>query len=425
MEMVFADGVVGVSFAAMLYVSAYLSFVRILRYPRNWINPGIGSVAVVVVLIGSMLAQVALSAAGLNVQVLIAAALFVGVLFYVVAAPAMAFKPASWAIELCARHGDHAGLGMLAPAVVLVYAFPHASRLHAMLACAMVIEIAWSTRRRWSDRRRQLVPIDDRDLAVMKTQANNDLAGFAGRHGIGELVVAGDTATWLGCDRTTSPCPFNLYVNRLGLNTAPCCRDHMKKLCHTSSGWLEEMGMTYWLEGGTLLGAVRENGTLLAWEDDVDISVLLETDDAWDALVAGVVARGARDGYSVDVFKATGFIAISNSQPRHAPFRWENYRLRGEVRLDLTAYRRGTLRGESVLERRFHKGDMPATDSGGYGVAPELVLPTGTIPFMGRDCACPRLAADYLRVLYGDFNTIAYSYVDAQSAANRRHLDEV
>ena len=82
-------------------------------------------------------------------------------------------------------------------------------------------------------------------------------------------------------------------------------------------------------------------------------------------------------------------------------------------------------RGEEVLERRSYKGDMPATESGGFGIPSDLVLPTTNITFMGRECACPRRASDYLRVLYGDFNTIAYSYVDATSAENRRHLDEM
>jgi hypothetical protein len=421
---VLSDGAAGLFAAASLYLATYLLFLRVLKYPRNWIRPSAESVVLVTVLVGLMLAQVSLSTDGFNTLVLFTALLFVASLFFVIAAPTMAFKPASSAIEFCARHGDYAGLWLLVPAAGLAYTFPEASRLHGLLAGAMAIEVAWFMRRRWSDRRRQLVPINAHDLAVMKTQANDDLVGFAARHGMRELAVIGDTASWRACEKTTSPCPFNLYVNRLGLNTAPCCREHMKTLSHTVSGWLEELRLDYWLEGGTLLGAVRDNGTLLAWEDDVDVSVLLEPDVAWRTLAEGIAACSARDGIFVDYFEEKGFIAIFNAEPRRAPFRWENYRLRGEVRLDLTVYRRGTSNGEGVLERRIHKGDMPATDSGGYGIAPDLVLPTSTIEFMGRQCACPRHAAGYLGVLYGDFNTIAYSYVDAQSAENRRHLDE-
>jgi hypothetical protein len=66
---------------------------------------------------------------------------------------------------------------------------------------------------------------------------------------------------------------------------------------------------------------------------------------------------------------------------------------------------------------------MPATDSGGYGGARDLVLPTSTIAFLGRDLACPSRPEDYLRVLYADFNQIDYSYVDTGPAEARRDLD--
>ncbi len=311
---------------------------------------------------------------------------------------------------------------MLAPAVIAAYALPDA-RLHGLLSAAMAIELAWYLRRRWADRGRRLLPIQSSDLAVMNVQAKSDLEGFSKQHGIGELVLSGDTVAWRGCDKTTSPCPFNFYVNRLGLNTAPCCRERMRELVHTVSAWLEELRVTYWLEGGTLLGAVRENGALLPWEDDVDVSVLMDDDRAWDALVTEIAACGQRDGYFVDAFEDRGFIAVSHALPRGVPLRWENYRLRGEVRLDLTMFRPQMSQGKQMLVRRPPKGNMPAVEGGGYGVARELVLPTQSISLLGRDCACPRQAEDYLRVLYGDFSQVAYSYVDAGPAAARSHLD--
>jgi len=417
-----ADGPLGVSIAVVLYLAAYLSFVRTLKYPRNWLRPSLATLLPAVGLSVVMLVYVSLSSDGVDAAALWVSAGFIGALFYIVAAPAFAFRPASAPIEFLARHGDYAGLWMLAPAAIAAYAIPNA-RLHGILVAAMAIELAWYLQRRGADRRRRPLRIQGRDLAVLETQAKGDLEGFARRHGINELVLSGGTVAWRGCDKSTSACPFNLYVNRLGLNTAPCCRERMKDLCHAVGNWLEEMKIIYWLEGGTLLGAVRENGTLLPWEDDVDVSVLIDDERAWDALVAGVAARGNRDGYFVDAFARRGFIAISHASPRRPPLRWENYRLRGEVRLDLTMYRPAISQGEPVLERRPPKGGMPATDSGCYGVARDLVLPTSTIAFLGRDFAGPSRPADYLRVLYGDFNQIAYSYVDAGPAEARRDLD--
>ena len=66
---------------------------------------------------------------------------------------------------------------------------------------------------------------------------------------------------------------------------------------------------------------------------------------------------------------------------------------------------------------------MPATESGGYGVPQEIVLPTSTVPFLGRDVACPNRTEAYLRVLYGDFRKIEYTYVDVGPAQARARID--
>ena len=197
----------------------------------------------------------------------------------------------------------------------------------------------------------------------------------------------------------------------------------MKDLCYYVASCLRDMGAVHWLDGGSLLGAVREGGKLLAWEDDIDISVLLDGDTTWESLLTTIAKRGAQDGYFVDVFKEMGFITISYDPPRSWPFRWERNRMRGEIRLDLVAFRRAVSHGRSVLERRLPKGAMPLTESSGYGVPQEIVLPTSTINFLGGDFACPNKPEAYLRVLYGDFKEVEYTYVDAAAAQTRRRAD--
>lgn len=408
--------------AIVLYAATYLSFVQTLKYPRNWLRLRFLAVCPTIGLAVLMLLYVSLTAGHIDIVTLVAAAGFVSVLFYIIAAPAIAFKPSSRVIEFLARYGESAGLWMLVPAVILSYLIPD-TRLYAIFASAMFIELAWSIRRFWAGRQRRAHKIEGPDLAVLEMQADGEVEKFARRHGIRELTVAGDVVTWRGCDMTTSPCPLNLYVNRLGLNTAPCCRERMQELYLTVSSWLEEMGAVYWLEGGTLLGAVRDDGALLPWEDDVDVSVLSEGSVDWDVLAAGVTERGKRDGYFVDIFERSGFIAIFHAPSRWPPLRWENYRLRGEVRLDLTVYRAAKSAGKPVLERQPPKGGMPPTDGGGYGIPRDLVLPTAKVAFLGREFPCPRKVRDYLRVLYGDFNQVDYSYVDAGPAKARRDLD--
>ena len=362
------------------------------------------------------------SSAGLDLLVLAISLSFIVVLFFIVAAPAIAFKPASRLIEFLAKHGDHAGLWLLVPALV-VGLITSDVEFHAVLATAMAIELTWFLRQQWANRRRQILPLSDNDLSVLENQAKGDLPKFRRRHGIRELVLSEGRVSWKGCGKTTPPCPFNLYVNQLGLNTAPCCRWHMKELTHHVASCLVDIGVVHWLEGGTLLGAIRERGTLLDWEDDVDISVLLDTDMTWKHLATGLAERGARDGFFVDLFERKGFISISFDPPKRWPFRWERNRMRGEIRADIAIYRQAISHGETVLERRSRKGAMPATEKGRYGVPVGIVLPTSTVPFLGGHFACPSQAEAYLHLLYGDFETIEYTYVDAGAAKTRATID--
>ena len=411
--------------ATVLYAAAYLSFVRLMRFPRYWLTPSLREVLTTGLLAVLTVAWVSLSPNAPDLISLTSLAIstgFIVAVFFIIAAPSIAFRPANRVVEFLARHAEHAGLWLLGPALVAGMTVPN-SKLQAVLAIAMAIELSWFLRHHWTRRRRQLYPLNLSDLSVLENQARGDLNAFRARHGIRELVLSEGAVNWRGCDKSTPPCPFNLYINRLGLNTAPCCREHMRDISHYVAACLNEIGAVHWLEGGSLLGAVRENGALLEWEDDIDISVLLDGNMTWDSLSAGLVERAARDGYFVALFEKNGFISISFDPPKPWPFRWERNRLRGEIRVDIAIYRPATSHGDAVLERRSHKGDMPATENGGYGVPQGIVLPTSTISFVGDNIACPNNPDTYLRVLYGDFEEIEYTYLDPAAAETRRLTD--
>ncbi len=419
-----ATQVIAALIASALYVAAYLSFVRLLRYPRNWYAPSLVSSLTTGVLAGLTVAVVSLSPEGLDWPALAMSAGFVVAIFYVIAAPAITFQPASQPVEFLAKHGDYAGLCLLGPALIAGIAIPN-MKLHALLATAMAIEISWSLRQRWTDRARRQHPLNGRDLSVLEAQAKGDLVAFRRRHRIRELVLSNGAVSWSGCGKRTAPCPMNFYVNRLGLNTAPCCREHMTELSHYVATGLNEMGVVHWLEGGTLLGAVREQGSLLDWEDDIDMSVLLDDEMTWDWFAAELGERGAQDGYSVDLFEKQGFVSILFDPPRPWPFRWERNRLRGEIRVDVAIYRSAISFGEAVVERRIGKGAMPATERGGFGVPQEIVIPTSKIPFLGGEFGCPNQPETYLGMLYGDFRKIEYTYIDTRAATTRTRVDIV
>ena len=407
--------------AAALYAVAYLSLVRLMRFPRNWVPfsrweaLATGLLAILAVAWVSLTPNGPAPLSGIS---LITSSAFIVAASGIIAAPALTFRPSNRVVEFLSRHADHAGLWLIGPALVGGLVVPN-SKLQGMLTALVAIECSWFLRHHRAWRRRRLHPLDPSDLSVLENQSRGDIPAFAARQGIRELVWSEGVVSWRGCDRSTPPCPFNLYINRLGLNTAPCCREHLREIGHYAATCLREAGVVHWLEGGSLLGAVRGNGALLDWEDDVDISVLLQEDMTWSRLSAALVERAGRDGYYVDLFERHGLIALSLDPPRPRPFRWERNRFRGEIRVDIAMYRLAESYGEVVLERRSHKGDMPATEGGGYGVPKEIVLPTSTIGFAGGRIACPSDPHAYLRVLYGNFEEIEYTYIDTTAVESR------
>jgi hypothetical protein len=97
--------------------------------------------------------------------------------------------------------------------------------------------------------------------------------------------------------------------------------------------------------------------------------------------------------------------------------------MRGEIRADIAIYKQAISHGAKVLERQSYKGAMPSTENGGYGVPQEIILPTSTVTFLGSDFACPDQSEAYLRMLYGDFDKVEYTYLDAGPANARASMN--
>ena len=405
--------------AASLYFLAYLSLVRLLRYWRNWYSPPLPLFLLTTGLALTTVIQISFSSSGFSWLSLIVAASFIAYLFTTITATAVAFKPSAPrpVIHFLAKHAEYSGLWIIPAAAVAGYMLPE-PKLLGLLVAATAIELSWFLRCRCVGRKSY--PLNTPDLLVLQTQANGNVADFAKQHAISELqILPNGGVNWLGCKKNSLPCPLNFYVNRLGLNTPPCCREHFEDLGRFVTDCLRDIDATHWIDGGTLLGAVRENGAMLAWEDDIDISVLLDDDTTWDKLCATLSARGDKDGYYVDIFEKLRFIVVSYDKPKSWPFRWERNRMRGEIHLDLVTFRHATDKGEPVLERQLLKGSMPVMESGWHGVPVDIILPTSTINFLGSDIPCPSQPEAFLEIVYGDFQTVKLTYVD-ETAANMR-----
>lgn len=95
--------------------------------------------------------------------------------------------------------------------------------------------------------------------------------------GIKRVHHATGTDEWYGCGKDTRRCfgtvvddmPEFIYQNRW---TPPCCLRALRLTVHHVFKILTDQGVRFWLEGGSLLGAVR-NGDIIPWDYDVDIGI--------------------------------------------------------------------------------------------------------------------------------------------------------
>ncbi|XP_057656196.1 ribitol 5-phosphate transferase FKRP isoform X1 [Diorhabda carinulata] len=100
---------------------------------------------------------------------------------------------------------------------------------------------------------------------------------------IKQVVRETGITEWYGCTKETSRCfgtildsmPSYLYEKKW---TPPCCLSNLRKTAKHLFSILDETGIRYWLEAGSLLGAMR-NGDILPWDHDVDVGFIREDQD--------------------------------------------------------------------------------------------------------------------------------------------------
>lgn len=97
---------------------------------------------------------------------------------------------------------------------------------------------------------------------------------------IKKVIKEDGTVEWFGCTRSTSRCFQSIansipeYINQ-GRWTPPCCLKVLRETVHHVFKVLKKWNVTFWLEGGSLLGAVRMKD-IIPWDYDVDVGMYLE-----------------------------------------------------------------------------------------------------------------------------------------------------
>ncbi|KAJ9593503.1 hypothetical protein L9F63_014956 [Diploptera punctata] len=95
--------------------------------------------------------------------------------------------------------------------------------------------------------------------------------------GLKKVVRETGNVEWYGCNRDVPRC-FGTVIDDMpqylweGKWTPPCCLAGLRRTARHVFSRLDEAGVRYWLEGGSLLGAMR-SADILPWDYDVDIGI--------------------------------------------------------------------------------------------------------------------------------------------------------
>ncbi|EFN86078.1 fukutin-related protein [Harpegnathos saltator] len=199
--------------------------------------------------------------------------------------------------------------------------------------------------------------------------------------GIKKVTKVSGSVEWHGCSRETARCfgsvingvPSYLYQNRY---TPPCCLAGLRRVTHHVIDKLEEVGIRFWLEGQSLLGAMR-NGDILPWDHEVQIG--LNRDD----LARSPWLIRAKNKPVID---DDGFVWEKATEGEFFKVQYSKVN-RLHVNL-LPFYARN---GSMTKDAWFLKnGDFPE----------QFLHPMSSIEFAGRQVPCPNNIRDFLELKY-------------------------
>ncbi|NXV10402.1 FKRP protein, partial [Cettia cetti] len=207
------------------------------------------------------------------------------------------------------------------------------------------------------------------------------------RFGVKLEVLPDGRQRWHGCSKDSARCFGTIHAQTpeyllAGRWTPPCCLRALRVTARHVLAELEAAGVRHWLEGGSLLGAVRL-GDIIPWDYDVDVGLYLE-DVPKCRWLAAVVASGR------PVEDPQGFFWEKAAE---GEFFRVHFSRTNRLHVDLWPF---YPRGDGVMTKDTwlgHGQDVEFPES--------FLLPLGSVPFAGVVAKAPNDPRGFLELKFG------------------------
>lgn len=198
-------------------------------------------------------------------------------------------------------------------------------------------------------------------------------------------VIRNGKDEWYGCTRESARC-FGTVVGDTpsylleGKWTPPCCLNALRTTARHVFQQLQAAGVRYWLEGGSLLGAMR-SFDILPWDYDVDLGFMRD-----DLPKLPWLLRASKQ----PVVDTQGF--VWEKAPEGDFYRVQFSRT-NRLHVDLFPFynKNGTMTKDTWFPTHKQDRAFPA----------HYLNPLATIPFVGQNVSAPNNIREFLELKFG------------------------
>lgn len=138
------------------------------------------------------------------------------------------------------------------------------------------------------------------------------------------------------CDKKYAGCDLFIMRNE-NKNLPECCYENLNNFYKDFIIFLNKTKISYWLDGGTLVGYYRDK-KLLKWDDDIDIGFIMEDEFDWKKVCNLVHEFCEENNYIYERYdNLKRFVIIYNGY-YFKPFKRQSNRNKNNIKLDFVGY---------------------------------------------------------------------------------------